>query len=580
MAGISISGLVSGSFDWKSVVDQLIQIESTPVARLQTEESSNIDRLASLSSLQTKMTDLQTASNALGANGLFSSRTASSSTTGSNWTSSADTGAANGSYSIAVSQLATATRRTGTSTVSAGISATDDVSGVTLASMPTAIAVSAGNFTVNGQQVTVALTDSLADVFGKISTATGGKVTAAYSAASDKITFTSGDGSEIVLGASNDSSNFLSALRLSNNGTSSLTSSSTLGSSALSQPLASSRLRTAITAVDGTGAGSFSINGVAIDYNINTDSLSAVLARINASAAGVTASYDSTNDRVVLTNQTTGDVGLGATEAPNGLLDALGLSTASTLTRGKDALFSVNGGPTMTSHSNTLDESVLGIDGLTVTVGSTDTQTVTVKADTSSMNTAIQNFIAKFNDVQSYIDSQTKITKTPDGKVTAALLADNREVQTWASQMRSLAFGQVSGLSGSLQRLSDMGIDFSSSDSTLSVRDQSKLDAALANKGDEVAAFFNSNTTGFVAKFQSFLSTKLTASTGPLAAQMSTINKLNADIDKQIVTLNQRLANQRELLTNAFLSMQNAQSAAQQQQKTLSNFFDQKTSSS
>jgi flagellar hook-associated protein 2 len=433
---------------------------------------------------------------------------------------------------------------------------------------------------VNGLQVTVALTDSLADVFGKISTATGGNVTAAYSATSDKITFTSGDGSEIVLGASNDSSNFLSALRLSNNGTSAVTSSSTLGSSALSLPLASSRLRNAITAVDGTGAGSFSINGVAIDYNINTDSLSAVLARINASAAGVNASYDSTNDRVVLTNQTTGDVGLGATEAPNGLLDALGLSTASTLTRGKDALFSIDGGATLSSHSNTLDESALGIDGLSVTVGSTDTQIITVKADTTSMNTAIKNFITKFNDVQSYIDSQTKITKTPDGKVTAALLADNREVQTWASQMRSLAFGQVSGLTGSIQRLADMGIDFSSSDSTLSVRDQSKLDAALANKGDDVAAFFNTDTTGFVAKYQSFLSAKLTTSTGPLAAQMSTINKLNADIDKQIITLNQRLANQRELLTSAFLSMQNAQSAAQQQQKTLSNFFDQKTSSS
>jgi len=68
MAGISISGLVSGSFDWKSVVDQLIQIESTPIARLQTEEATNIDRLASLAGLQTKLTELQTASKALSAN--------------------------------------------------------------------------------------------------------------------------------------------------------------------------------------------------------------------------------------------------------------------------------------------------------------------------------------------------------------------------------------------------------------------------------------------------------------------------------------------------------------------------------
>lgn len=577
MAGISISGLISGSFDWKSVVDQLIQIESTPIARLQIEESKNIDRLASLAALQTRLTDLQGASKALAADGLFSGRTASSSTANSNWNTAATTGATNGSYEISVSQLATASRRTGASAISSGLSATDDVSGVTLASMPTATAVTAGAFTVNGQQVTIELTDSLDDVFEKISTATGGVVTASYSAATDKVTLSSSDASEVILGAGNDSSNFLSALRLSNNGSASVASSAALGSSSLSLPLADSRLRSAITAVDGTGAGTFSINGVAIDYNINSDSLSAILNRITASDAGVTASYDSVNDRVVLLNKTAGDVGLGATEAPNGLLNALGLTTGSTLARGKDAQFTVDGGPTLTSHSNTLDGTTLGISGLSVTIGSTDTQTVTVKSDTASMNTAIKNFITKFNTVQAYIDSETKITKTPDGKVSAALLADNREVQTWASELRAMAFGQVSGLSGSLERLSAMGIDFSSTDSTLSVRSQSQLDAALSNKSADVAAFFNTATTGFSAKFDSFLTSKLTASTGALATQMSSLNKQNASIDKQILALNRRLENQRELLTSAFLSMQNAQSAAQQQQQTLSNFFDQKS---
>ncbi|MEO6004639.1 MAG: flagellar filament capping protein FliD [Opitutus sp.] len=579
MAGIQISGLISGSFDWKSVVDQLIQIESTPVARLQTEESKNIDRLAALSTLQTRLTDLQAASTALGAAGLFSGRTAASNTTGSNWSTSAASGTTNGTYSIAVTQLATATRISGSNAISAGISATDSVVGVTLASMATATAVTAGSFTVNGKKVTIALTDSLDDVFGKIATETGGTVSASYSASTDKITFATSNGSPVVFGAANDTSNFLSALRLSNNGLTSVTSSSALGSASLSLPLASSRLRSAITNVDGTGAGAFSINGVNIDYNVNTDSLSAVLARITASDAGVVASYDSTSDRVLLTNKTTGDVGLGIDETPNGLLAALGLVSGSTLARGNDARFSVDGGATLSSHSNNLDGAALGIAGLAVSVGSLGTQTVTVKADNASMNTAIQNFITKFNAVQAYIDSQTKITKTPDGKVSAALLADNREVQTWASQLRSLAFGQVSGLTGSIQRLSAMGIDFSSFDSTLSVKNQGTLDAALSAHGEDVAAFFNSDTTGFAAKFNDFLTSKLTANTGPLAAQMSSINKANASIDRQIITLNQRLANQRELLTSAFLSMQNAQSRAQQQQQTLSNFFDKKTSS-
>ena len=578
MAGISISGLVSGSFDWKAVVDQLIQIETTPITRLTTEESKNIDRLASLAGLQTQMTDLQNASKALGTAGLFSGRTASSSTTTSNWATSAASDAANGSYSISVSQLATSSRLTGSSGISSPLSATNDVTGVTLASMPTATAVTAGTFAGNGKQVTIALTDSLDDVFGKISAATGGVVTASYNAASDKITLASNNASQVVLGAANDSSNFLSALRLSNNGTATVSSSTTLGNAALSLPLASSRLRTAITAVDGTGAGSFSVNGVAIQYNVNTDSLSAVLARIAASDAGVTASYDSTNDRVVLTNKTTGDVGVGTSEVGNGFLNAIGLSSG-TLARGDDTKYSVNGGPTLTSRNLALDETALGVKGLTVTAGSLGTQVITVKADTASMNTAIQNFITKFNSVQSYIEAQTKISRTPDGKVKAALLSDNREVQAWGSQLRTLAFGQISGLSGTIKSLSGMGIDFSSFDSTLAVKNQTLLNNALSNNGSEVAEFFNTSTTGFAAKFESFLSSKLMPNTGALATQMSTINKLNAGIDRQIMTLNARLVSQRELLTSAFLAMQNAQSTAQQQQKTLSNFFDRKTTS-
>ena len=61
---------------------------------------------------------------------------------------------------------------------------------------------------------------------------------------------------------------------------------------------------------------------------------------------------------------------------------------------------------------------------------------------------------------------------------------------------------------------------------------------------------------------------------------MANLNKQNASIDQQIATLNRRLESQRTLLETAFLSMQNAQSFAQQQQKTLSNFFDQKSSNS
>jgi flagellar hook-associated protein 2 len=579
MAGIQISGLISGSFDWKSVVDQLIQIDSAPVARLQAEEAKNIDRLASLDGIKLQLTSLQTSANALSAEGLFSGRTAKSTTSGSSWLATASNNAPKGTYTFAVTQLATAAKLKGAMGISSGVSATDDVSAVTLATLPTATTVTAGVFSVNGKKVTVALTDSLTDVFQKISDATGGTVTASYSSATDKITLASNNASEVVLGASNDTSNFLSAVRLSNNGGTSITSSTTLGSAALSATLASSRLRGSFGAVDGSGNGAFSVNGVNIDYNINTDSLSAVLARITASSAGVTASYDLGSDRVVLTNSVTGDSGVGVSDTTGDLLNALGLTTGATLEHGNNALFTVNGGSTLSSTSNTLTEADHGISGLTLTANSETTQTINVAPNTASMNTAIQDFIQKFNSLQSFIEGETKITKTADGKVKAALLADNREVQAWASELRSLAFKQVPGLTGTIQRLENMGIDFSTIDSTIRVKDQAKLDTALSNNSADVQAFFGNTISGFGAVFNSYITPKLTANTGAMATQMSTLNKQNTGIEAQIAVLNARLANQRALLTSSFLAMQNAQSQAQQQQQQLTNMFSQKKDS-
>lgn len=579
MAGIQLSGLISGSFDWKSVVDQLIQIDSAPIARLQAEEAKNVDRLSSLDGIKTQLTALQTAAKALAGEGLFSGRTAKSSTSGSGWLASATNNAPKGTYTVAVSQLASAAKLNGASGISSGVSATDDVSGVTVATLPTATAVTAGVFSVNGKKVTVDLTDSLADVFQKISTATGGTVTASYSSATDKITLASNNASEVVLGASNDTSNFLSAVRLANNGGTSITSSTTLGSAALSAPLVSSRLKNSFGAVDGSGNGAFSVNGVNIDYNINTDSLSAVLARITASSAGVTANYDLGSDRVVLTNTATGDFGVGISDTTGSLADALGLTGGATLQHGNNALFSINGGSTLTSTSNTLSPATHGMSGLTLTVDTETTQAVTVAPNTVAMNTAIQEFVQKFNVLQSFIEGETKITKTADGKVSAALLADNREVQTWASEIRSLAFKQIPGLTGTIQRLENLGIDFSTIDSTLRVKDQAKLDAALSNNSADVQAFFGNSISGFAATFDAYLAPKLTPTTGAMATQMSTLNKQNTGIEAQIAVLNTRLANQRQLLTASFLAMQNAQSQAQQQQQQLTNMFGQKKDS-
>lgn len=564
---LQVAGLSSG-FDWQSFIDQIMTVERAPVDRIAAEQATNTQKVNALATLGTKLTTLQTSAKALNAANLFTGRTAQLGSATSTWSAQAAANTATGSHLVNVTQLATAARRDGAANIGGGLATSDDVSGLTLATAPLATAVTAGTFTVNGAKVTVSPADSLQEVFDAIAAATGGAVTAGYDAASDTIALTGTDGAEVMLGAANDTSNFLRAMKLGNNGGDRVASAAALGSLKTGSALKNANLTTPITAVDGSGGGTFSINGVAIAYNVNTDSLNALMARINQSGAGVTAGYDATHDRMVLTNATTGDLGIAVSEDAGGLLGALGLTAGAAFARGRNAEFSIDGGETLSSTSNVLDAGAHGIAGLSLQVTSAEAQTITVGADTGSMRGAIDNFITAFNEVQTYIDTATKVSTDSKGAVTAAVLSSNREVQAWADSLRSLAFGAIAG-AGTVKRLESMGIDFSPGSSSLSVVDEDKLTAALRDRPGDVAAYFQTSTTGFAAKIDAF--------TGRVATQNSSaqtkLNKTNSDLSDQIAAIERRLDQDRAVMESAFIQMETAQSNLKTQQAALDRAF-------
>lgn len=90
--------------------------------------------------------------------------------------------------------------------------------------------------------------------------------------------------------------------------------------------LSSSGIATEIT------AGDFTINGVTFNVDPATDSLNTILSEINASAAGVTASYDAVTDKVTIANTAPGDAsfinfGQSATATSN-FLDVINVRSA------------------------------------------------------------------------------------------------------------------------------------------------------------------------------------------------------------------------------------------------------------
>lgn len=564
---LGISGLASG-FDWRALVDQLTQVERSPQTRLRTEQNTIDQRKLAFGSIATQLTVLRNRVTALKDTSLYSAR----STTVSDSTLAAATAAAStpqGSFVFAVTQLATTAARVGSSNVAASLNGSDDVSGLTLADASFASAVTAGSFSVNGKQVTIATSDTLQQVFDKVSTATGGQVTGAYDPATDKITLASA--AEIVLGSATDTSNFLTVTRLSNNGLGSVSSTSALGALKLNSKLSSAPLSVGIND-GGAGLGKFKINGVEIGYNAANDSISDVIKRITDSGAGVTASYDSINDRFRIANKTTGDLGIALEDVTGNFLAATGLG-ASTIERGKDLLYTVNGGGQLASHSNTVSGDSSGIEGLSVTVLKENSSfTIGVNADTTKVKTALGDFVADYNRLQSLIDTNTASTTDAKGKVTAGTLASDSDASSISSRLRSILNSHVSGLTTALKQVENIGIASNGNDNSITIGDSDTLDAALTNNLGAIQNLFTDSTKGIAVQMDAYLE-KTIGDDGTIVERQDRLGKQSVDIDTQITEQEKIVQANRQRLISSFLAMEAAQQKSNQQLQYLSQRF-------
>ena len=322
----------------------------------------------------------------------------------------------------------------------------------------------------------------------------------------------------------------------------------------------------------GAGQGKLKINGVEIAYNASTDSISDVIKRITDSGAGVTASYDSINDRFRIANKTTGDLGIALEDVTGNFLAATGLA-ASTIERGKDLLYTVNGGGQLASHSNTVTGDSSGIEGLSVTVLKENSSfTIGVNADTTKVKSAIEDFIADYNKVQSLIDTNTASTTDAKGKVTAGTLASDSDASSISSRLRSVLNGQVSGLTTALKQVESIGIASNGNDNSIAIGDTDKLDAALANNLGAIQNLFADSAKGIATKLDEYLE-KTIGDDGTLIERQDRLSKQSVEIDTQITDQEKVVQSNRQRLISSFLAMESAQQKSNQQLQYLSQRF-------
>jgi flagellar hook-associated protein 2 len=305
-------------------------------------------------------------------------------------------------------------------------------------------------------------------------------------------------------------------------------------------------------------SGTFTINGVQITINAATQSVSNVISLINQSAAGVTASFNSNTDHIVLTNNTPGNqnILLGSGSDTSNFLGVSGLSNATglnpTKTTGTQASLTYlgpTGAPvTVFSSTNDFTSVIPGID-LKVTSSTATPYTVSVANDPTTAEKAIGTFVTAYNLALDELNAATQPPQITTSINTSTgsqqsqqatgggVLYKNFEVVNLRNQLVQIVSGLIPSGSTSYNSLQSIGLKLDtaavsagttdSSDATnktddsslqnltstsgrLQALDVTTFAAALAANPTAVQTLFTSTTGGLAQS----LGSQLTLATG------------------------------------------------------------------
>ncbi len=272
--------------------------------------------------------------------------------------------------------------------------------------------------------------------------------------------------------------------------------------------------------------GSGSAQSVMIEAGMT---LTQIAAAINDAKIGVSATVVDTGT-LVLTSGTSGPDGAITLSDPNNLLGA-----TSTLQAATAAVFSVNG-IAMTRSTNTPTDAIAGVT-LNLLKEASNTR-VTVSNNTGAVASAVNAFVKAYNDA---IGSIKTMTAYDAANKKASVLTGDSTARSIQSQLSNLVSTAVSGIAGGISRLSDIGITVQK-DGALAV-DSSKLSAAIADPGKDVAALFSQTATGNegIAVRLGTMLDGIVGTSGLIASRTDGINASIKDLQRRADALNLRL---------------------------------------
>lgn len=472
LSGITFSGIGSG-IDSDSIVQRLIQLESIPITRMQSQQAVLTQRMGLMSALRGQVSNFQSAANALNSASAFQNVKAVSSAE-SVATITSGPGAVQGIYQLAVSKLAQAHK--------VSSAAQNDAS--------SALGLS-GSFVINGKGINVSEADTLTSIAQKINETNSGVTASLINGGTGNtyLTLSSNKtGAENVIQAADVSGSILAGLGILSGSTSIrepiTNGAASFGFSSSSEAVAS------MAGLTGLGPTTINVNGFDVAVDLATQSLQDIANAINNAGTGATASVRSVDAGGTTIYKL--DIAGASTPTfldPDGTLGALGIlqnDFGTELVAAQDAEYTLDG-VSFTSATNTVSSVISGVTFtlLKANEGTPETATLSLAQDNEAVKAKIKEFMDAFNGVVDFIKGNSAFDKET---FSAGPLFGDAVARQVEQVLGDSLFTQIEGLPTNLSNLTQIGFSFDS-DGKLEL-DESTLDNALSTNATAVSNLF------------------------------------------------------------------------------------------
>jgi flagellar hook-associated protein 2 len=314
------------------------------------------------------------------------------------------------------------------------------------------------------------------------------------------------------------------------------------------------------TALGYSGSFSITLGGKTNQFSVDAnDTLYSIASKINSATydtgKGISASV--VNNTLTLESVSSGndfkmtlaDVVAGGPLEKLGIINSSNtILPASQLQDGVDAVFTVNGISVTRSKNTGLTDVINGVTLNLASDSKGNSATLTVLDDTASMKTALQNFISKYNALQTYLANKTGYTKTDEKHYTPGALANELSVRSLKADLSDQV--SFSAGNGVVKFFGDMGISLSKNQ--LSITDSTKLDNALKNNMSDVKTFLDAKMSRMSSQLDAYVGKDSSLVNYTIKSLTEQKSRLTQNIDNE----NKRLEARRSALISYYQGLQ------------------------